>query len=251
MLRSRTVEGNVLMSMILALCWIFVMLRVYVRTFMAKCFGTDDWLLLAALVSNSTYSPSRYMTENIIHFHMQPLSLSASQALTSLQATFTVYCSAGLLAVSHGVGKDPSIIPHSDLPSAILFWWLAVLFYNPTTLFVRLSISVFIHKLCISRTHKIIIWVTAIISIAFSVFYFFLTIFQCNPPSYFWTKYSTGTSGVCFNADIFPAATYAHSAISATGDWVLGLLPIWLIWDLQMGKRTKVSVGILLGLGVL
>lgn len=47
------------------------------------------------------------------------------------------------------------------------------------------------------------------------------------------------------------AASYAHSVVSAMADWVLGLLPIWLIWGLQMGRRTKISVGILLGLGVL
>ena len=68
--------------------------------------------------------------------------------------------------------------------------------------------------------------------------------------SYFWSKYSDG-NGVCIDEKILPASTYAHSAVSAVGDWTLGLLPIWLIWDLQMGRRTKVSVGILLGLGIL
>lgn len=50
---------------------------------------------------------------------------------------------------------------------------------------------------------------------------------------------------------IFPDATFAHSAISATADWVLGLLPIFFIWDLKMNHRTKISVAVVLSLGII
>lgn len=48
-----------------------------------------------------------------------------------------------------------------------------------------------------------------------------------------------------------PNASIAHSALSFTADWILGLLPVALIWDLKMNTRTKVSVGILMSLGLL
>ena len=57
--------------------------------------------------------------------------------------------------------------------------------------------------------------------------------------------------GSCIDPAAIPIASIAHSAVSFAADWVLGLLPVALIWDLKMNTRTKVSVGILLSLGLL
>jgi len=46
-------------------------------------------------------------------------------------------------------------------------------------------------------------------------------------------------------------STYTHSALSALGDWTLGTLPIFLVWDLNMNPRTKISVAVILALGAL
>jgi hypothetical protein len=41
----------------LTLSWIAVSLRCYVRIFVTKSFGTDDWLSITALVSNNKHDP--------------------------------------------------------------------------------------------------------------------------------------------------------------------------------------------------
>jgi len=86
--------------------------------------------------------------------------------------------------------------------------------------------------------------------IAFSIFYFFLIVFQCQPVFYFWTQY-LGHTGKCVNPNVIADSTYAHSAISAVADWTLGILPIFLVWNLKMNPRTKVSVGLILALGAM
>ncbi len=86
--------------------------------------------------------------------------------------------------------------------------------------------------------------------IAFSIFYFFLVMFQCSPYNYFWDQYK-GAKGSCINPAAVPDASIAHSVVSFTADWMLGLLPIALIYDLKMNFRTKVSVAVLMGLGLL
>jgi hypothetical protein len=50
---------------------------------------------------------------------------------------------------------------------------------------------------------------------------------------------------------VVPDASYAHSVVSFTADWVLGLLPIAMIWNLQMNRRTKISLACILALGLL
>ena len=45
--------------------------------------------------------------------------------------------------------------------------------------------------------------------------------------------------------------TIAHSVVSFTADWVLGLLPLALCWTLQINQRTKISLVAILALGLL
>jgi hypothetical protein len=41
--------------------WVFVALRCYVRVFMTKAFGTDDWLSVISLVSSHTKIQLAYL----------------------------------------------------------------------------------------------------------------------------------------------------------------------------------------------
>jgi hypothetical protein len=87
--------------------------------------------------------------------------------------------------------------------------------------------------------------------IGFSIFYLFLVIFQCHPVSYYWTRFEPNLEGTCINPIVFTAASYTHSVVSACADWVLGLLPLWLIWNLRLDTRTKLAAGILLSCGMM
>lgn len=60
-----------------------------------------------------------------------------------------------------------------------------------------------------------------------------------------------GEHGSCMNPAVIPDASIAHSAVSFTADWILGLLPITLIWNLQMNQRTKISLAAILAVGLL
>jgi len=47
------------------------------------------------------------------------------------------------------------------------------------------------------------------------------------------------------------ALAYVHSALGVVTDVSLGLVPTLIVWDLQLSKRTKFSVAIILALGSL
>ena len=42
----------------------------------------------------------------------------------------------------------------------------------------------------------------------------------------------------------------AYSATAAVSDLILGLLPIRVLWDVRMNKRTKAGVVVLLSMGL-
>lgn len=77
----------------------------------------------------------------------------------------------------------------------------------------------------------------------------FYTIFQCAPIRYFWLQFS-GLPGKCLPAPQVQALSIAYSAVAAAADIIFGVLPIFVVWKLQMARRLKVIVGILLGVGI-
>jgi hypothetical protein len=111
--------------------------------------------------------------------------------------------------------------------------------YTLTTVLIRLSITVFL-RISAKPIHKYIIYGIMAMVLSFSVFCLFLVLFQCKLVSNFWLQYAGEGSRINL-ADVLDS-TFAHSAVSATADSILGFLPILLIWDLQKNFRTKMSV---------
>lgn len=115
---------------------------------------------------------------------------------------------------------------------------------------LKFSIGIFLLRIAVVRSHRIIIWTTIAVLELYGAFYFFLFVLQCRPSTYFWTRY-TGGEGSCINANTTVIATYVYSGISCATDWILGIIPIFLVWNVQMNPRTKVSVALILGLGAM
>jgi hypothetical protein len=136
----------------------------------------------------------------------------------------------------------------SDLHKA---WWIAELGYVSCTTFLKISIGFFLLRVCVKKFQKIIIWVVVSIVTAYSTYYFFIVIFQCRPISYFWNRFDRQYEGKCVSNNMVSGSTYAHSALSVWADWTLAVLPISLVWDLDMNTRTKISVALILALGAL
>jgi hypothetical protein len=58
-----------------------------------------------------------------------------------------------------------------------------------------------------------------------------------------------GVSGHCVSPTVIVMSTYTHGVLSAIADWTLNTIPIFLVWNLQMNTRTKVSLALILTLG--
>jgi len=123
--------------------------------------------------------------------------------------------------------------------------------YIITTCLLKIYIGAFLKQICVLRSHIIVIWTVIIVFTTVSIYYLFLLAFQCHPVSYFWTRYDIGTSGSCISANVIVNSSYVHSVFNALSDWTLGILPIFLVWNLRMNTRTKISVAVLLSFGAM
>lgn len=129
----------------------------------------------------------------------------------------------------------------SQIFSQLLFIYEST--YVIATCLVKLSISFFLLRFTIERKYTRTLYIVLAILLGYSIFLLFFALFQCKPVSAFWAS-----PGSC-NRIGTVKVTYAHSAILSASDWTLVILPIFVVYHLNLGFRIKLYVGIILTLG--
>lgn len=213
-----TTQGNgpaLLTSCIvcLVLTWVFFAVRIYTRAFLTKVWKIEDWLFVAS------------------------------------QMSFTVYACISLESTLHGNGQLNKNIKPADIPIAMHYFFWGEILYIITALLLRLSIGFFILRIMTQKGFIQTIRITMILITVATVMNLFYTIFQCAPIKYFWLQFS-GLPGRCLPAPQVQALSIAYSASSATADILFGVLPICVLWNLQMNRKAKIIVGVLLCVGI-
>ncbi|KAI6789848.1 hypothetical protein KC361_g8292 [Hortaea werneckii] len=212
---DRGVQVVTIYSFFAALTTITISLRLYCRIYIQKALGWDDWVAFFAWVF------------------------------------FIIFSSCAITGAHHGTGQHAwNIQPPEELPVGLKFWWLCEPFFVISNMAIKASIGIMLLRLCVNRIHKIVIWTVLVVTQLYSLFFFFIFLFQCLPSEYFWTQY-TGGEGSCMNTDIIVGVFYGYSAISCAGDWTFSILPVFLVWNLQMGRKEKISVVMILAVGAL
>ncbi|RDW89746.1 hypothetical protein BP6252_01778 [Coleophoma cylindrospora] len=199
-------------GLFLTLSTIAIILRTYCRIVVVRNFGYDDYFAVIAWVF------------------------------------FVFFCTFAITGVHHGTGQHASALPPAEIPVGLKWWWACEPVYVLANMSLKLSIGIFLLRIAVARTHRLIIYTVIVVSEVYGAAYFLLFCLQCIPSKYFWTQY-TGGSGSCMNTKIIIDATYVYSAISCWADWTLGVIPVFLVWNLQMNSRTKLSVGCILAVG--
>jgi hypothetical protein len=117
---------------------------------------------------------------------------------------------------------------------------------------IKASIGIMLIRLTVSKTQRYILYVNIAVTQIYSLFFFFVFLFQCYPSSYFWERVADpNAKGSCMNPQIVVATFYGYSAIACITDWTFSILPVFLVWNLQMDKKEKASVIAILATGAL
>jgi hypothetical protein len=131
-------------------------------------------------------------------------------------------------------------------------WWTCEPLYVLTNMAIKASIAIFLLRICIEKTQRFIIWLVVGITEVYSLFFFLLFVLQCRPTSLFWLRATANPpAGSCLDASIVSNAFYGYSAISCLTDWTYSVLPMFVVWKLQMEWRVKVSVVLVLAAGAM
>lgn len=109
----------------------------------------------------------------------------------------------------------------------------------------KISIGLFLLRVTVQQIHKWIIYGVMGLTVLTGLVFFFVTLLQCTPISYFWHKQQEGW---CVPIDVIIALTFLYSVISVICDFTFAILPMFLVWNLNMSIRTRVVLVPILGM---
>ncbi|OWY44158.1 hypothetical protein AALT_g5880 [Alternaria alternata] len=202
------------------LAMICVLLRVYVRVVMLKVFGVDDWLMM-------------------------------------LSAVLSVACFSSFAALTHvGVGHHVEYFTyvrpdHRKRFFEISWWyaWILVAAYSS----IKISIACFLLRFADHRRHwQWSLYAMIVILILFTIGSVLSLVLQCLPIQAAWDfnlRPPTGNAN-CYSTTTFRNTGVFNSVFNLATDLILALSPIPIIWKIQTDLRTKISLCIVMGLGL-
>ncbi|KAF1955743.1 hypothetical protein CC80DRAFT_414873 [Byssothecium circinans] len=205
MVDNRGPELTAVCSTFVAMAFVSTVLRVHVRLRMVRNFGWDDgWMVLAML-------------------------------------TYIMFTACAISGVHWGTGRHMYELDAEHKMKAMRFWWLCYVSYCTTMIAAKMSIGIFLLRVTVTKLHRYIIYTAMTLTLVSGLVFFFVTLLQCTPVSYFWGRF-VGERGSCIDVNVIIGLTFLYSAISALSDGTFGILPIFLVWNLNMSRNSKLML---------
>lgn len=181
-----------------------------------------------------------------------PWQHSITLILLDRQINFTISCGFILRGVYHGLGRHNMSLPQASEINALKYQALATATYVLNMWLIKLSIAIFLLRIALQKRYRWTIYVSMIIITIWSLALFFWDVFQCTPVTAQWdyTILQRDSNAECASADSVVMAAYALSVMNILSDWLYALLPIPMIWNVKMTLEAKLTVSLVLGLGI-
>ncbi|PVH99654.1 hypothetical protein DM02DRAFT_528532 [Periconia macrospinosa] len=121
--------------------------------------------------------------------------------------------------------------------------------YILTILTVKISLGIFFMRIVVQAWHTKLIYTTIAIATVSSVTTFFYCIFRCgsNVSNYVVNQ----LKDKCMNRITDRFFAYQHAAVGLLTDCVFVMLPVSLLWKINMERRSKILAGVILSVATL
>ncbi|KAI1824101.1 hypothetical protein F4861DRAFT_539276 [Xylaria intraflava] len=188
---------------LISLAAISVLLRCYVRIGMINSFGADDFWMLVTL------------------------------------ASFTANTTVALISESYGLGQHVWNLSPENVKQALKFSYATEITYGLTMILVKISIACYLLRITPNKVHKRIIYFVTVLTGVVGLTLVLIVAFQCKPPSRVWDD---DLPGSCLSFEVINIVTYVYSGVAILTDFTFTLLPVFIVWNLQMNIRNKIAL---------
>lgn len=127
-------------------------------------------------------------------------------------------------------------------------FFVAELFYAACTALIKSSICVTLLRIADARRRFTwTLWATLAAAAMAAVVFIICVANICHPITTLWGETTTGECNPHLNSSV----SFFFSAIAILTDFTLAIVPVFLLWNVQMNVRVKISVILMLSLATL
>ncbi|RAQ44841.1 hypothetical protein AFGD_009335 [Aspergillus flavus] len=211
------VAGSVIM--LTAVAFITYALRVYCRL-SRRSWGAEDWIMTSAVIPFCVLTAGCLGGAfNGIGVHSTLLNEPENQRYQAEGQKYFLIFEVGYVA--------------AIIPIKLSISWMLIRVAEGRKLYINIQYGV----IAMCATMNIIALIFILIN--------------CTPPEAAWNTSLLKKGASCRPAHVLTDIYYATTAVNIVTDWVTALMPIPLLWRVQLDRNTKISIIGLMGLGIL
>ncbi|KAF1914734.1 hypothetical protein BDU57DRAFT_453760 [Ampelomyces quisqualis] len=158
---------------------------------------------------------------------------------------FTFYCA--FIFVITLRAHQMKLSSPNDIRTSLAYVQLSEVFYILTTTMFKISLGLFFLRVLTERWQRLLFYVLLMISTAYGLVYVLTSIFACGDPA----KIADTLLGSekCLPAALTLITGYIYGALNVIADWIFVLIPICVLVDSDLDRRSKISVSIVMAFG--
>ena len=166
----------------------------------------------------------------------------------------------------YGYGRHHRFLTRYQIIQIYKLGYISCMFYYLTVFFVKFSLLLFLLRITkLKRWVRTVIYLTLFLVFASQAAAIIVQLIQCKPIAGNWNPAVSAhclpertlflifyvSSGKSSARPISGNTNIMSQAFPAMTDFVCAILPFFILWDLKISKKVKVSIWILLCLGML
>lgn len=145
-----------------------------------------------------------------------------------------------------GLGKDIWTLEFQQITDFIKYVYVTEVLYFGNLMFLRLALLFFYARIFrLGRAPKVI-YATIAFNTMLGTACILAAIFQCQPISYFWDRWSGEYKGKCINVN---ALGWSNASIGIALDFWMLAIPLFQVRRLQLPLKKKIAAGLMFSVG--
>ncbi|KAF2998313.1 hypothetical protein E8E13_007683 [Curvularia kusanoi] len=165
-------------------------------------------------------------------------------ALATIKKVFSIAWSVcQIIQIYHGLGRHVEAVTYDNVVTSLKALYASIVFYVFGLTLTKVSILWQYLRIATERPVRVFCWISIWFTLAVSVEALVAGLLQCNPVAKFWDQ---RTPGKCISVSVL---YFTNAAINIAQDTSLVVVPFFMLRQLVMPRKEKISLMIILGLG--
>ncbi|KAM3417701.1 hypothetical protein BST61_g5935 [Cercospora zeina] len=145
-----------------------------------------------------------------------------------------------------GIGKDIWTIPFDKLTEILKVFWVDEILYLATLPTIKIAICCTYLRIFQSQKFKMLAYGAIALNVTYALVFIFITAFQCTPVNFTWNQWDKEHPGHCNDIN---AQSWASAALNIALDLVVAILPMPMLWKMNLNIRKKILVMLMFSVG--